>query len=92
MATYRPVGVDEGWNLPPEAREALAASDELTAKYAEKLPAVGSLSYDSNGNVTTDQDGTVYTYNSDGTVHTITRDAVTRTLTYNSGGTIASVA
>lgn len=33
MATYRPVGVDEDWNLPPEARTALAGSTELSAAF-----------------------------------------------------------
>lgn len=61
-------------------------------RYAPNLPAIGSLTYDTAGNVLTDSLGVVYTYNADNTVHTITFGGVTRTLTYNTDGTIASVA
>lgn len=60
-------------------------------QYATKLPAVGALSYDGNGNVLTDTDGMSYTYNGDGTVNTISDGVSTRTLGYNPDGTIASV-
>lgn len=68
------------------------AGTHAATDFTTNLPAVGSLTYDTAGNVLTDSLGMVYTYNADNTVHTITFGGVTRTLTYNSDGTIASVA
>ena len=60
------------------------------------LAEVGSYTYDGNGNVTGAPDGSTFTWESDGAggyrVHTQTVDGVARTFTYNTDGTIASVA
>jgi YD repeat-containing protein len=55
------------------------------------LPAVGSYSYDANGNVLADPDGNTYTWNTDGTVATQTRNGVTRTFHYDDAGNLVSV-
>ncbi|WP_288338237.1 hypothetical protein [uncultured Gordonia sp.] len=66
------------------------------ANYAPLVSAVGSYTYDADGNVTQTPDGTTYTWESDGAggyrVHTETVAGVTRTYTYNSDGTLGSVA
>lgn len=58
----------------------------------QALPKAGSYDYDTEGRVETDAAGVAYTYDSEGRVQTATLGAVTRTITYNTDGTIASVA
>lgn len=100
------------WSMPagaPASTIAAAVAEFLTANpnglltqaaadanYAPLVSAVGSYTYDANGNVTGTPDGTTYTWESDGAggwrVHTETVAGVTRTYTYNSDGTLGSVA
>ncbi len=69
---------------------------DLDAAYAPKVSATGSYTYDANGNVTGTPDGTTYTWESDGAgsfrVKTETVGTITRTFTYNTDGTLGSVA
>ena len=79
------------------ARWKLVASQSRVAIGATaKLSDAGSYTYDGNGNVTAAPDGSTYSWESDGAggyrVHTQTVGGVTRTFTYNTDGTIASVA
>lgn len=69
---------------------------DLSGNYAAKLSATGSYSYDTNGNVSSTPDGTSYVWESDGAggyrVHTETVGGATRTYSYNTDGTLASIA
>lgn len=68
----------------------------LTATFAQRSSSVGSYTYDANGNVTATPDGTAYTWESDGLggyrVKTETVGSTVRTYTYNSDGSLGSVA
>lgn len=81
--------------LASEVNGKLSKTD-ADANYAPKVSAVGAYTYDGNGNVTATPDGTTYTWESDGTggyrVKTETSGGVTRTFTYNTDGTLGSVA
>jgi hypothetical protein len=60
----------------------------LTGTLAPLLPTVGSITYNSDGTLATDENGAAYAYNSDGSVHTITKGGVTRTASYDSNGNL----
>lgn len=69
---------------------AQAAKDSGT--YVPQLPTIGGFTYNTDGSVASDPDGTAYAYNSDGTLATETLHGVTRTYSYNPDGSIAGVA
>lgn len=62
----------------------------LSAAYSAILPAVGTYTLDSQNRITTDVDGTLYTYddNNGGRVSTITKNGVTRTAQYDASSNL----